>query len=126
MVKYLNLDFEECMFARYLLQIVVFSASLLMVNFRHAEEPQISFWVQNVEADKRIHTIRSLLILQGIFSALNTLGQYISAILMPIGDASAIIFTSTVPTMIIANLFLGTKLKLYKIFCGLCVVTGIF
>ena len=124
-VKCLNLDFEECMFARYLLQIVVFSASLLMVNFRHSEEPQISFWVQNVEAHTNIHTIRSLLILQGIFSALNTLGQYISAILMPIGDASAIIYSSTVPTMILANLFLGTKLKLYKICCGLCVVTGI-
>ena len=125
LVKFKTLDFEDCMFARYLLQFIAFLVCILNVKNGVCNENNISFWVWNVDDDKNIRTIRLLLIFQGIFGALDALGGFISAILMPVGDSLAICYSSSLPTMIFAKLFLGTKLKLYKISCGLCVITGI-
>ena len=82
-------------------------------------------WIYAVDADKNIHIIRAVLILQGLCESLMILGAYVSVTLMPIGDASAIIFSSPLPTMIISKFVFGTRLKLYKVCCGILVILGI-
>ena len=57
----------------------------------------------------------------GIF----TLGAFICVRCMPIGDFSVIIFSTPLPTMIMARLFLKTKLRLFKITCGTLLIAGL-
>ena len=59
-----------------------------------------------------------LLIFQGLCNGICVLGGVICVSFMSIGDATAIIFSSPLPSMIMATLFLGHSLSLYKIGCG--------
>ena len=54
-----------------------------------------------------------------------TLGAFICVTNMPIGDFSVIIFSTPLPTMILARIFLKTRLRLYKITCGTLLVVGL-
>ena len=145
LVDYLKLYSNECMFTRYSLQVVTFLTVVISLNVKTTKDGQtsknnseqkgllinshktekISLWIYAVDADKNIHIIRAILIFQGLCGALNSLGWYVSVILMPLGDASAIIFSAPLPTMVISKIALGTRLKLYKICCGLFVMLGI-
>ena len=41
------------------------------------------------------------------------------------GDASAIIFSSPLPAMLLSHLLLGETIRLYKIGCGLLLYIGV-
>ena len=66
-----------------------------------------------------------MLILQGVFGGINNLGAFLAVTMMPIGDAHALIFSAPLPTMVLSKLIFGTRLKLYKVFCGINVFIGI-
>ena len=57
-------------------------------------------------------------------AAFNT-SDLIAISFMPLGDAMTIIMSSVLPTMILAAIFLKERLRLYKIFCSILVVSGI-
>jgi hypothetical protein len=43
---------------------------------------------------------------------------------MPLGDAMTLIFTSPLSTMIVASIFLGHRMRLYRIFNALLLISG--
>ena len=47
-----------------------------------------------------------------------------SVTFMPLGDAMTLIFTSPLSTMIVASIFLGHRMRLYKIFNALLLISG--
>ena len=69
--------------------------------------------------------MRSLLFLFGILGASFNTTDLIAITFMPLGDAMTIIMSSVLPTIILAAIFLKERLRLYKIFCSILVVTGI-
>ena len=47
-----------------------------------------------------------------------------SVTLMPLGDAMTLLFTAPFSTMIVAAMFLGHRLRLYRILCALLLIGG--
>ena len=132
-IDYLRLDFADCLLTRYVFQTIIFAAVIVVSNnttllfnkSKSENKEKIVLWISQVDEGKNIHMMRTLLILQGICGAICALGIFISVLYMPIGDATAIYFSSPVATMVLAYVFFGEKLKLYRISCAICVMTGI-
>ena len=52
--------------------------------------------------------------------------SYVSVVLMPLGDAQTIIYSCPIFTMVLAAMFLGHRLRLFKIFVGIFTLVGVF
>ena len=62
---------------------------------------------------------------QGLCNVICLMGEIICVTLMPIGDATSIIMSSPLPAMILSRIFLGHRLRLYKIVCGTMLYLGV-
>ena len=65
------------------------------------------------------------LLSQGLFMGTVMILTYRAMQMIPLGDASTFIYTSPLWTMFFSALFLGTRLRLYKLFFGVIVAGGI-
>lgn len=52
--------------------------------------------------------------------------SYVSVVLMPLGDAQTIIYSCPIFTMVLAAMFLGHRLRLFKTFVGIFTLVGVF
>ena len=84
-----------------------------------------TLWIFQVDEGQNICFLRGSLVLIGVFAFSSIITDFYCVTNMPLGDASAIIFSAPLPTMIFSAIFLGSRLRLYKIFCGLLLYTGI-
>ena len=112
-----KLDFEDVVFVRCVTQVIAFSIALKLKGR--------NIWIWEVDNDKSIRKIRFLMLLQSIIGGVQTLTIQISVFLLPLGDAMTILFSSCITTMIMAAIFLGERIRAFKIICGLLVVSGI-
>ena len=76
-----------------------------------------------MDQDKNLYFINFILLLQGICNGTFTLGAFICVSNMPLGDFSVIIFSTFLPTMILAKILL--RLRLYKDVCGILLLVGL-
>ena len=116
-MKKMELDFTDAYFLRALLQIFV----SFIVIFKKGG----NFWILEVDLDKNIHKIRIMFLLAASCASIFNLSDLVAVTYMPIGDAMTIILCGAIPTVILAAIFLGERLRLYKVICTICVVTGI-
>ena len=86
---------------------------------------ETNIWLVDADPGKSLNFLKALLIFQGICNGFCGIGEAISMTFMPIGDASAIIFSSPLPSMLLSRMFLGDRLGLYKITCGLVLYLGV-
>ena len=108
---------------RYALQVVIFS---IVIKYDNIRVRDVS--IEKTEPSRKFNQNRKvfiLLIFQGLCNGIGMLGEFICVSLMPLGDASALIVSTPVPSMILSRIFLGHRLRLYKIICGLMVYLGI-
>ena len=66
-----------------------------------------------------------MLLLQGVLNGMCVLSEFMCMKHLPLGDASALIFSSPLPAMIFSKIFLGQSLRLYKALCGFVLYTGV-
>merc|ERR1712012_791021 len=66
-----------------------------------------------------------LLIFQGLCTGGIMILCYISVSLIPIGDAITVIYGEPLCTMILSYIFLGTRLRLFKMFAASFLIAGI-
>ena len=111
--KKMKIDSSDVMFMRSIFQIGIF---LLIVKLK-----RYSVWVWSVDENQNIHKIRILQILQGIVSGVLLVSYLVAMLLMDIGDAMAIYFSSFLSTMILSKIFLKEKVGIYKILCGVMI-----
>ena len=144
--KKLHLNFSDTLLSIYVIQSLVCALAILLFNYKQTKKQgkcknndsdeanltsineiseKIAVWITNVDDDKNVHIIRCLLLLQGVSGPLMTLSAYIAVSLLPFGDAMSIVFTSPLTAMILAFLFIGQRLRLYKISAALCIWAGI-
>lgn len=71
------------------------------------------------------NSLTKLLMLQGMLNGVCVLSEFMCFANLPLGDASAIIFSSPLPAMIISSFVLGESLKLYKASCGIILYIGV-
>ena len=118
----MSLNFSDAMIVRYFVQVVSLLIIICMKNIRGEGKSPLKM----VESFKNLGT-RSLvlLIFQGLSNGLCVLGEFMCVSFMPIGDATAIIFSSPLPSMVLSALFLGHTLKLYKMSCGIMLYLGV-
>ena len=112
-IQYFKLDYTDAMLVRSLTQMIFFG---LMCAYK-----RLSLWPRIGERPKMV---RAMIVLQGLMSGFMLIAAFYSIIYMPLGDAMALHFTSPLFTMIMAAIFLGHSLRLYKISCGLLLLTG--
>ena len=84
-----------------------------------------TLWIFEVDDGQNICFLRGSLVLLGSLSFSSLITDFYCVKNMPLGDASAIIFSAPLPTMVFSAVFLGSRLRMYKIFCGLLLYTGI-
>ena len=113
----MELHHSDALFIRSLFQIIV----IPFVIFKKGS----NFWIWEVDFEKNIHEIRLVFVLATMFSGIFNIFDLIAVTYMPIGDAMTIILCSAVPTVILAAIFLGERLRMYKFICTVLVVSGI-
>ena len=116
-VQKLKLHFADVLLARAVLQS---SVGLILSRLKGD-----SVWIKEVDTGKNLNEMRFLLFLYGFMGASFNTSDLIAISFMPLGDAMTIIMSSVLPTMILAAIFLKERLRLYKIFCSILVVSGI-
>ena len=62
---------------------------------------------------------------QGVCAACIIIFMFISVLLIPLGDASTVIFTAPIFCMILSAIFLEDRLGLFKIFAGMLLLVGV-
>ena len=112
-IQYFKLDYTDAMLVRSLTQMIFFGSLCAYKKF--------SLWPSIGEKPKMV---RAMIALQGLMSGFMLIAAFYSIVLMPLGDAMALHFTSPLFTMIMAALCLGHSLRLYKSFCGLLLMVG--
>ena len=94
-------------------------------NENHKTSFVQSLWIYNVDPGHNISLLRLLLPLNGIFGGMCILSDFYSVSSMPLGDASAIILSAPLPSMVLSAIFLGTRLRGFKILCGALLYGGV-
>ena len=121
-LQQLSINFSDAMVVRYSLQVVTILTVITCINRRKRYEGK--------EADRGNsgnHLQKSTvpLMFQGLCNGICVLGEFMCVSFMPIGDATAIIFSSPLPSMVLSTIFLGHSLRLYKIGCGMMLYLGV-
>jgi drug/metabolite transporter (DMT)-like permease len=116
-VQQLSLNCSDVMFVRFSLQIILVSS---IVKYQCLSKDDLKLENEN-------HKERSvrLLIFQGLCNGICLMGEIICVTLIPIGDATSIIMSSPLPAMILSRIFLGHRLRLYKMVCGTMLYLGV-
>ena len=112
-IQTMKLDFTEVLFVRSIVQVGVMASVLLWKG-----QP----FLQINGSSKRV-TIMT--IIQGLLGGLMIICSFSCVLLMPLGDALTLIFSSPLITMILASAFLGHKMRLFKITLGAVLLSGI-
>ena len=121
-IQKMSLNFSDAMIVRYFVQVVFLLAIICMMKIREEGKSPLKM----VESFKNLGTWSLvLLIFQGLSNGLCVLGEFMCVSFIPIGDATAIIFSSPLPSMVLSAMFLGHTLKLYKMSCGLMLYLGV-
>ena len=113
LVQAYKLDFAETLLVRSIIQIIVIGALVQANGF--------SFWPTVGDHPNRI---RALVIFQGVWGALMIICSFSCVLFLPLGDALTLIFSAPLSTMVMAAIFLGHSLRLYKITLGAVLLTG--
>ena len=79
----------------------------------------------NVDPGQNIHLLCGISIFQGFFGTICIVSDFHCVSNMPLGDASAIILSATLPSIVLSAIFLGSRLRLYKIICGVIFYSGV-
>ena len=117
LLKKMELNPVMAYLGRALLQTLV---SSLVIGIKND-----SFWIWKIDLNQNIVRARILLLLGPMFFALFNVLDLVAVIFMPIGDAMTLILCSAVPTIFLAAIFLGERLRMYKVICTIMVVSGI-
>ena len=115
--KKMKLDISDSTFLRSIFQTGIF---LLIVKIQGH-----TIWVWTVDENKNINMIRFLQVLQGAVSAVLLVSYLVAILLMEIGDAMAIYFSSFLSTMILSKIVLKERIGYYKTLCGMMILAGI-
>ena len=112
-IQTMKLDFTEVLFVRSIVQVGIMGSVLLWKG---------QSFLQINGSSKRL-TIMT--IIQGLLGGLMIICSFSCVLFMPLGDALTLIFSSPLITMILASVFLGHKLRLFKITLGAVLLSGI-
>ena len=104
-IQTFNLDYAENMLIRSTAQMIIFG--LICIIKRN------SIWPK---CERRI---KCLMILQGVLGSIVMICAFSCMLLMPLGDALTLLFTEPFSTMFMAAIFLGHRLRLFRISLGL-------
>ena len=122
-IQQLSINYSDAIVVRYSLQVITL---LTIITWTIIREKSDSMKTDTITG-KHSQNSFGLLIFQGFCNGICVLGEFMCVSLMPIGigDATAIIFSSPLPSMILSTLFLGHSLRLYKIGCGAMLFLGV-
>ena len=119
----LSLNVSDVLLTRYSLQISVVIITIYIWRTRlrdtQDDDSNIDQYLQ------LIHPVTKLLLLQGLLNGVCVLSEFLCVSNLPLGDATALLFSSPLPAMILSRVFLGDSLKLYKGFCGVVLYIGV-
>ena len=122
-LKQMNLNVSDVLVMRYLIQIIIVTSFVLIWRGRvKSEEENANL---NISVLFHENSLTKLLMLQGMLNGVCVLSEFMCFANLPLGDASAIIFSSPLPAMIISSFVLGESLKLYKASCGIILYIGV-
>ena len=110
-IQTFNLDYAENMLIRSTAQMIIFG--LICIIKRN------SIWPK---CERRI---KCLMILQGVLGSIVMICAFSCMLLMPLGDALTLLFTEPFSTMFMAAIFLGHRLRLFRISLGLLLLIGV-
>ena len=108
-VKTYKLDFLDVLVFRASIQVILFG--ILGIIFKNRFWPE---WTP--EMQKKKYFLKCfLLIFQGICSALTLCFTFVAVTKIPLGDALTLIYSNPLFTMALAAIFMGERLRLFKI-----------
>lgn len=123
-----DISFSEALTVRYLFLIFVMlvGTKLSLCLKKGGKENLVrSLWIYDVDPGQNIFLLRAILPLTGVFGGICILSDFYSVSNMPLGDASAIILSAPLPSMVLSAIFLGARLRIFKIFCGVLLYGGV-
>ena len=128
-----EISFSDALVVRYVFTIIiVFAVVKILVEIKICRKNDFyensvfkMLWINEVDLGQNINLIRGILIFQGIFAGSCILSDFHCVSNMPLGDASAIILSAPLPSMVLSSVFLGTRLRLFKIICGALLYCGV-
>jgi drug/metabolite transporter (DMT)-like permease len=121
-LQQLSINYSDAMFVRYSLQVITLLTIMTCINMRERHEGREA---GKGNSGNYLQKSTVPLIFQGLCNGICVLGEFMCVSFMPIGDATAIIFSSPLPSMVLSTIFLGHSLRLYKIGCGLLLYLGV-
>ena len=110
-IQTFNLDYAENMLVRSTVQTIIFG--LICIIKRNSIWPTCE------------RKIQCLMIFQGVLGSVVMICAFSCMLLMPLGDALTLLFTEPFSTMFMAAIFLGHRLRLFKISLGLFLLIGV-
>ncbi len=112
-IQTMALDFSQTLLVRSLIFLIIFS---ILCYVR-----KLSPWpsLEQVSLKAKI-----FMVIQGVLGAIMIMTAFCCLSFLPLGDALTLMFTSPLSTMIMAAIFLGHRLRLFKIFFGLFLMSG--
>ena len=110
-IQTFNLDYAENMLVRSTVQTIIFG--LICIVKRNSIWPKCE------------RKIQCLMIFQGVLGSVVMICAFSCMLLMPLGDALTLLFTEPFSTMFMAAMFLGHRLRLFKISLGLFLLIGV-
>ena len=109
-----QINFSEALIFRYVFNIVVHLAytnlSVKIGNWYSKKDENYKnsvLWIFTVDPGGKIRLLHAILLLQGVFAACCILSDFHCVSNMPLGDASAIILSAPLPTMVLSAYFWG-------------------
>ena len=113
-IQTFSLDFAETMLIRSIFQTVIFGFICLGKGF--------TVWPK---IDDNSNWIRFLIVFQGLCGSVVTICAFSSVLFMPLGDALTLLFTEPLSTMIAAAIFLGHRIRLFRMALGFILLIGV-
>ena len=110
-IQTFNLDYAENMLIRSTVQTIIFGVMCII--------KRNSIWPT---CERKI---QCLMIFQGVLGSVVMICAFSCMLLMPLGDALTLLFTEPFSTMFMAAIFLGHRLRLFKISLGLFLLIGV-
>ena len=112
-IQTLDCDYSDTLLIRSVVQVMVIGLICKIQG--------LSLWPKIGENPQKL---RVLIVFQGIFGALLIICGFSCVLFMPLGDALTLIFSAPLSTMVTAAIFLGHRLRLFKITTGILLVIG--
>ncbi len=112
-IQTLSLDYTDAVIVRGTIQIIFIG---LLICLRGS-----TFWPK---FGNKPNKYRILMVLQGVLGGVMVICTYCCVLLLPLGDALTLVFSAPLCTMILAAIFLGQKLRLFKITFGAMLLLG--